>query len=105
LQRKRQLSPREVQCLRGLACGLDNAGIARALSISLPTVALHLSNARKKLQALTREQAVARAVGFGLIGMADAVTDPGTLTTSAVGSTTQSSDTDRAPAEGLDSLA
>jgi ATP/maltotriose-dependent transcriptional regulator MalT len=64
---QRALTRRESQCLEGLARGLDNAGISRELQISLPTVALHLINARKKLGAVTREQAVARAVEMGLI--------------------------------------
>ena len=64
---QRSLTRRETQCLEGLARGLDNAGISRELSISLPTVALHLINARRKLSATTREQAVARAVDLGLI--------------------------------------
>jgi len=61
------LSNREVQCLEGLAVGLSNNDIARQLHISLPTVALHLSNARRKLGAKTREQAVALAVASGMI--------------------------------------
>lgn len=64
---ERALTPHEVQCLQGLARGLDNLGISHELRISLPTVALHLINARKKLGAATREQAVARAVELGLI--------------------------------------
>jgi DNA-binding NarL/FixJ family response regulator len=64
---QRSLTRREAQCLEGLARGLDNAGISRELGISLPTVALHLINARRKLNATTREQAVARAVERGLI--------------------------------------
>jgi len=63
----RALSRRESQCLEGLARGLDNAAISRELKISMPTVALHLINARKKLGAVTREQAVALAVERGLI--------------------------------------
>ncbi|HYD49099.1 MAG TPA: helix-turn-helix transcriptional regulator, partial [Terriglobales bacterium] len=62
LSLERALTRREIQCLEGLARGLDNSGISRELHISLPTVALHLINARKKLGATTREQAVARAV-------------------------------------------
>jgi ATP/maltotriose-dependent transcriptional regulator MalT len=61
------LTRREIQCLEGLARGLDNSGISRELNIALPTVALHLINARRKLGAVTREQAVARAVDLGLI--------------------------------------
>ena len=61
------LTNREVQCLEGLAVGLSNNDIAQQLHISLPTVALHLSNARRKLGAKTREQAVALAVAGGMI--------------------------------------
>lgn len=64
---QRSLTRREAQCLEGLARGLDNSGISRELHISLPTVAMHLSNARRKLGAATREQAVARAVELGLV--------------------------------------
>lgn len=61
------LTPREIQCLNGLADGLTNEGIARLLNISIPTVAMHLTNARKKLQAHTREQAIAVAMRRGLL--------------------------------------
>jgi DNA-binding CsgD family transcriptional regulator len=63
------LSNREVQCIEGLASGLSNSDIAKQLQISVPTVALHLSNARHKLGAKTREQAVAFAVARGLINL------------------------------------
>jgi DNA-binding CsgD family transcriptional regulator len=61
------LTAREVQCLERLASGQSNSDIASGLKISLPTVALHLSNARRKLGAKTREQAVAVAVARGLV--------------------------------------
>jgi DNA-binding CsgD family transcriptional regulator len=61
------LTNREVQCLEWLARGLSNSEIAKQLQISGPTVALHLSNARKKLSAKTREQAIAIAVAHNLI--------------------------------------
>jgi DNA-binding CsgD family transcriptional regulator len=61
------LTVREKQCLQWLAKGLHNQGIATKLGISLPTVKLHLLNARNKLKASTREQALVRAVNFGLI--------------------------------------
>lgn len=61
------LSPRELQCLEALARGLQDSQIAEALSISRPTVRLHLANARRKLKSVTREQALARAVALGLI--------------------------------------
>jgi DNA-binding CsgD family transcriptional regulator len=61
------LTKREVECLEGLALGLSNGDIAKQLEISLPTVALHLSNARRKLGAKTREQAVAIAVSRKMI--------------------------------------
>jgi DNA-binding CsgD family transcriptional regulator len=63
----RRLTVREIECLEGLARGLTNLGISKLLHIAVPTVAMHLGNARKKLQAVTREQAVAKAVSRGLI--------------------------------------
>lgn len=64
---KSGLSPRELQCLQRLAKGSRNDRIADNLGIAEPTVKMHLQNARRKLRASTREQAVARAVYFGLI--------------------------------------
>jgi DNA-binding CsgD family transcriptional regulator len=61
------LTPREIQCLESLARGLTNSGISKELHIAVPTVAMHLVNARKKLGAVTREQAVAQAVKRGLV--------------------------------------
>jgi DNA-binding CsgD family transcriptional regulator len=62
-----QLTSREIECLVGLTDGLTSEGIARRLDISISTVAMHLTNARKKLQADTREQAVAIALRAGII--------------------------------------
>lgn len=61
------LTPREIECLNELADGLTSEGIARRLNISVPTVAMHLTNARKKLHAQTREQAIAIAIRSGLV--------------------------------------
>lgn len=61
------LTLREVQCLQGLAQGMSNRDIAAHLNISLPTVALHIANARRCLRAHTREQAVAIAVMRGIV--------------------------------------
>jgi len=63
------LTARECQCLSLLAGGSTNRDIGQQLNISLPTVALHLLNARRKLHARTREQAIAIAVSSGLIKM------------------------------------
>ena len=41
----------------------------RSLGIAVPTVAMHLANARRKLGAVTREQAVALAVAKGLVSV------------------------------------
>jgi DNA-binding CsgD family transcriptional regulator len=61
------LTPREMECLEWLGRGLDNEKIARKLRISMATVALHLTNARRKLGAVTREQALVLALQRGLI--------------------------------------
>ncbi|MFZ4808942.1 MAG: response regulator transcription factor [Hyphomicrobiaceae bacterium] len=68
------LSRREMQCLGLLAAGFSNRGIAEALAISEPTVAMHLKNARKRLGARTREHAVAIAISCGFIKPAVPVT-------------------------------
>jgi DNA-binding CsgD family transcriptional regulator len=61
------LTSREVECLEWLGRGLDNEKIARKLGVSMATVALHLTNARRKLGAATREQALVLALQRGLI--------------------------------------
>lgn len=61
------LTRREIQCLELLGRGLSNAKIAMTLGISLPTVAMHLVQARRKLGAATREQALLLAFQQGLI--------------------------------------
>lgn len=68
-EEKPALTTRELECLQFLARGLSNDGIAKELKISLPTVALHLRNARAKLGATTRENAVALAITRGLISV------------------------------------
>jgi DNA-binding CsgD family transcriptional regulator len=61
------LTHREVQCLELLGRGLSNMRISEELDISMPTVALHLLQARRKLGAKTREQALILAYRQGLI--------------------------------------
>jgi len=56
-----QLSAREVEVLNLVAQGRDNAGIARALSLSVKTVQNHVSNLLAKVGASTRAELVARA--------------------------------------------
>lgn len=63
------LSRREGQALTLLAQGYSNRSIAKLLDITTPTVAMHLQNARRRLNARTREQAVAIAMGQGLIDL------------------------------------
>lgn len=63
----RALSPRESDCLLLLAAGLRTKDISERLKISDATTTFHLNNAKAKLGADTREQAVARAVVLGLI--------------------------------------
>lgn len=65
------LSPRERQCLELLARGYRNEAIACELAISSVTVEKHLANARERLGATTRENAVARAIKAGLIRLED----------------------------------
>lgn len=64
----RVLSNREWQCLMLLAQGQRTKQIAWNLSISGAAVELYLRNARIKLGATTREQAIAIAMAKGLLG-------------------------------------
>jgi len=56
------LSNRERECLTWLCAGLRVVAIAEKLSISNSAVNLYINNAKNKLGAKTREQAVARAL-------------------------------------------
>lgn len=66
-QESQTLTVREIECLAALAEGLNREGIARKLNIAVPTVAMHLANACRKLAAATREQAVAVAMRRGIL--------------------------------------
>jgi DNA-binding NarL/FixJ family response regulator len=60
------LSGRELEVLQLLPTGMDNADIARVLSISPTTVKKHVSSILEKLQLDNRVQAAVRAVRAGL---------------------------------------
>ena len=62
-----RLSLREREVLVWLASGLRTAEIAHLMSIKPVTVGLHLQGARRKLNARTREQALAIALRDGHI--------------------------------------
>ncbi|CAB4931620.1 unannotated protein [freshwater metagenome] len=59
------LSPRERQVLQLLAEGLTSGQLAEALGISEETVKTHVTNAKRKLGAHTRAQAIALALRDG----------------------------------------
>lgn len=61
------LSKREKECLIWLANGLRPPQIAHRLNVGYRTVDKHINNARRKLKATTRDQAVAKALLFDLI--------------------------------------
>ncbi|MEV0535931.1 response regulator transcription factor [Kitasatospora sp. NPDC050463] len=61
------LTPREVEVWRLMATGLDNAGIARDLDISLSTVKNHITSIFDKLAVRDRAQAVIAAYESGLV--------------------------------------
>jgi DNA-binding CsgD family transcriptional regulator len=61
------LTMRERECLEWLSRGLKNDRIAERMAITVPTVAMHFANARRKLKVATREQALARAVLLRLV--------------------------------------
>jgi two-component system, NarL family, nitrate/nitrite response regulator NarL len=61
------LTPREVEVLQLMARGLTNRQIARRLEISEHTVKFHAGAVLGKLNARSRAEAVARAIGLGWI--------------------------------------
>src|SRR5215475_1834040 len=62
-----ELSDREIQVLKLIANGMDNATIAADLHISPKTVKNHISNILMKLQIENRIQAAVYAVRSGLV--------------------------------------
>jgi DNA-binding CsgD family transcriptional regulator len=62
------LSPREIEALACVFSGLTDAGTGRKIGVSERTARFHIDNARRKLGAKTRAQAVAAALAMGLLG-------------------------------------
>ncbi len=62
-----QLTNREIEVLDCTARGLNSRTAGEELGISPATVRTHAERARKKLNAVTRAQAVAHAINLGLI--------------------------------------
>lgn len=65
----KSISARERECLYWLAHGERPQAIAHRLGLQRVTIDMHLRNARLKLDAATREQAVAIAVHNKIIGV------------------------------------
>jgi len=63
-----QLTHREVQCLKWAAAGKTDAEISIIMSISVPTVRFHMTNAARKLNVTGRSQAIYRAATLGFVG-------------------------------------
>lgn len=63
------LTERESKCLTLAAQGLRDREIADLLGISHRTVLFHLGNVRRKLEADTRAQMIARAMAMKVIGL------------------------------------
>jgi LuxR family maltose regulon positive regulatory protein len=64
---RRILSPRECSILRLIGRGMSNKRIARELRIAPETVKSHAKHIFAKLNAQTRAEAVARAIGLRLL--------------------------------------
>jgi LuxR family quorum sensing-dependent transcriptional regulator len=62
-----KLSRREQEVLRLVAEGKDDGEIATQLSVSRTTAHAHVERAKRRMNAVTRAQAVAVAVNRGLI--------------------------------------
>ncbi len=62
-----QLTNREKECLLWAAEGKSSWEISKILNISENTVIFHIKNTSKKLNVANRQQAIARAIAYGLI--------------------------------------
>lgn len=67
-----QLTRREIQCLKWGAAGKTDSEISVIMSISVPTVRFHMTNAARKLNVTGRSQAIYRAATLGYVGGAPA---------------------------------
>ena len=65
--RLEELSDRELEVLRHLACGMSNAEIAKALYVGDATVKTHVAHILRKLDLRDRVQAVVFAYEAGLV--------------------------------------
>ncbi|MHA6641576.1 helix-turn-helix transcriptional regulator [Mesorhizobium sp. A623] len=63
----RAISKRELECLKLTANGYTSEAIARALKLSVHTANQYLTQCAQKLNAVSRTQAVAKALRLGLI--------------------------------------
>jgi len=63
-----QLTRREIQCLKWGAAGKTDGEISAIMSISVPTVRFHMTNAARKLDVVGRSQAIYRAATLGYVG-------------------------------------
>lgn len=68
-----QLTPRETDMLKGLARGLSNRDIARALSVSEETVKSHVSSILARLGLADRTQAAIFALAHRLVPLDQAL--------------------------------
>ena len=67
-ERRPKLRAREIECLSWAALGKTTWEISRLLAISKHTVDFHLRNACERLDAVSRQRAVAKATELGLLG-------------------------------------
>ena len=63
----RSISKRELECLKLTANGNTSEEIARLLKLSVHTANQYLTQSTQKLNAVNRNQAVAKALRLGLI--------------------------------------
>ena len=64
---ERPLTPREIEVLKWTAEGKTSQDIAEILDVAVPTVQTHIANLCRKLDVVTRAQATARAIRWGIL--------------------------------------
>ena len=68
---KKELTPRETEVFRLLACFFENKEIAKILNCSVATVKMHVASILQKLNVTSRAQAVVMGLKKGIINLDD----------------------------------
>ena len=76
MDKRRNLTPRERECLILTSCGLNEREIGKVLNISMNTVRVHMRNLKKSLGATNKANAVVISLLANELKLEDVVLSP-----------------------------